>query len=76
MLRSGTLHTSREWLRLRPHACKGVRVMAYDTARNCHGCKHLDRYKIDGNGYCCRVERSSQSTIKGCRCRVWGSKML
>lgn len=25
---------------------------------NCHGCKHLDRYKKDGNGYCTRVERS------------------
>lgn len=27
---------------------------------NCHGCKWLDRYKKDGNGYCCMVERSSQ----------------
>lgn len=25
---------------------------------NCHGCKHLDRYKQDGNGYCAMVERS------------------
>lgn len=25
---------------------------------NCHGCKWLDRYKKDGNGYCCKVERS------------------
>lgn len=25
---------------------------------NCHGCKWLDRYKEDGRGYCCRVERS------------------
>ena len=24
---------------------------------NCHGCKWLDRYKKDGNGYCCKVER-------------------
>lgn len=36
---------------------------------NCHGCKHLDRYKTDGNGYCCMVVRSSQKTIKGCRFR-------
>lgn len=27
---------------------------------NCHGCKWLDRYKQDGNGYCCMVERSQQ----------------
>lgn len=25
---------------------------------NCHGCRWLDRYKADGNGYCCMVERS------------------
>jgi len=25
---------------------------------NCHGCKHLDRYKEDGDGYCSRVVRS------------------
>ena len=31
---------------------------------NCHGCKWLDRYKIDGNGYCCMVERSKAQTDK------------
>lgn len=25
---------------------------------NCHGCKWLDRYQRDGNGYCCMVVRS------------------
>ncbi len=25
---------------------------------NCHGCKWLDRYKMDGNGYCCHVVMS------------------
>ena len=25
---------------------------------NCHGCKWLDRYKEDGNGYCAHVMRS------------------
>lgn len=25
---------------------------------NCHGCKWLDRYKQDGNGYCCHVVSS------------------
>ena len=25
---------------------------------NCHVCKWLDRYKYDGNGYCCYVVRS------------------
>lgn len=28
------------------------------TMNNCHGCKWLDRYKQDGNGYCCHVVRS------------------
>lgn len=33
--------------------------MKHIVARvNCHGCKWLDRYKEDGNGYCCMVERS------------------
>lgn len=27
---------------------------------NCAGCKWLDRYKRDGDGYCCHVERSEQ----------------
>ena len=27
---------------------------------NCHGCKWLDRYKQDGRGYCCKVERSKE----------------
>lgn len=26
--------------------------------KNCHGCKWHDRYKEDGRGYCCMVERS------------------
>ena len=30
---------------------------------NCHGCKWLDRYKSDGNGYCSMVTRSN--TFKG-----------
>lgn len=33
---------------------------------NCHGCKWLDRYKTDGRGYCCRVERSRTQREK-CR---------
>lgn len=28
------------------------------TAKNCHGCKWLDRHKEDGRGYCCHVEHS------------------
>lgn len=28
---------------------------------NCHGCKWLDRYKKDGNGYCCMVERTREA---------------
>ena len=28
------------------------------TTNNCHGCKWLDRYKQDGNGYCGHVVRS------------------
>ena len=31
---------------------------------NCHGCKWLDRYKMDGNGYCCTVVRSKTQTSK------------
>ena len=31
---------------------------------NCHGCKWLDRYRIDGNGYCCKVERSETQKEK------------
>jgi len=31
---------------------------------NCHGCKWLDRYKVDGNGYCCQVVRSKTQTSK------------
>lgn len=31
---------------------------------NCHGCKWLDRYKKDGNGYCCMVVRSKTQTSK------------
>lgn len=27
---------------------------------NCHGCKWLDRYKENGRGYCCMVEKSKQ----------------
>ena len=29
------------------------------TGQNCHGCKWLDRYKENGRGYCCMVERST-----------------
>ena len=32
--------------------------------KNCHGCKWLDRYKKDGNGYCCMVVRSKTQTSK------------
>lgn len=31
---------------------------------NCHGCKWLDRYKKDGNGYCYMVERSKTQREK------------
>lgn len=31
---------------------------------NCHGCKHLDRYKENGRGYCCMVERSTTQSEK------------
>lgn len=31
---------------------------------NCHGCKWLDRYKEDGNGYCCLVVRSKTQASK------------
>ena len=31
---------------------------------NCHGYKWLDRYKMDGNGYCCTVVRSKTQTSK------------
>ena len=31
-----------------------------DPVQNCHGCKWLDRYKENGRGYCCKVERSKQ----------------
>ena len=31
---------------------------------NCHGCKWLDRYRIDGNGYCSKVERSKTQSKK------------
>ena len=37
---------------------------------NCHGCKWLDRYKEDGNGYCCYVVRSkTYSLIKSAKVR-------
>lgn len=36
---------------------------------NCHGCKWLERYKKDGNGYCCMVERSSQKHDVHCKIR-------
>lgn len=39
------------------------------TKLNCHGCKWLDRYKKDGNGYCCMVERSSQKQDENCKKR-------
>lgn len=33
-----------------------------NETKNCHGCKHLEQYKQDGNGcgYCCMVEESQQ----------------
>lgn len=31
---------------------------------NCKGCKWLDKYKTDGNGYCCMVVRSKKQTSK------------
>ena len=31
---------------------------------NCHGCKWLDRYKQNGRGYCCMVERSKTQRNK------------
>lgn len=34
--------------------------MKPDTARNCYGCKHLDKYRNECNGYCSMVERSEQ----------------
>jgi hypothetical protein len=36
---------------------------------NCHGCKWLDRYKKDGNDYCCMVELSSQKHDVYCKIR-------
>lgn len=39
---------------------------------NCHGCKWLDRDMFvneDGNGYCCKVESSSQRRNPGCKMR-------
>ena len=37
---------------------------------NCHGCKWLDRYKMDGNGYCCHVVMSkTYSLIKSAKVR-------
>ena len=34
---------------------------------NCHGCKWLNRYKEDGRGYCCHIDRSQQKEKKKCR---------
>lgn len=31
---------------------------------NCNGCKYLDRYKENGRGYCCMVERSKTQNEK------------
>lgn len=31
---------------------------------NCHGCKWLDRYKRNGEGYCCMVARSKTQRAK------------
>ena len=33
----------------------------YNSGLNCHGCKHLDRYKEDGRGYCSMIERSKET---------------
>lgn len=32
--------------------------------QNCHGCKWLDRYKVNGAGYCCMVVRSKTQSKK------------
>lgn len=47
-------------------------MMKPDAVRNCHGCKHLDRYKTDGRGYCCMVERSKQG--EAFRDWLWGHR--
>lgn len=31
---------------------------------NCHGCKWLDRCKVNGAGYCCMVARSKTQSEK------------
>lgn len=41
-----------------------------NNAENCHGCKWLDRYKMNGNGYCCMVERSAQKHDAHCKMRT------
>ena len=44
--------------------CKNRRYQRGGLNMNCHGCKWLDRYKKDGNGYCCMVERSKTQREK------------
>lgn len=41
--------------------------VANEAPDNCHGCKHLDRYKVDGSGYCAMVVRSKLPERKRCR---------
>ena len=40
------------------------RGVAMNEKLNCHGCKWLDRYKKDGNGYCCMVDNSKTQPSK------------
>ena len=42
-------------------------MMDKKTEENCHGCKWLDRYKENGRGYCCHVERSKIQSEKARR---------
>lgn len=46
--------------------------MAGHLIMNCHGCKWLDRYKKDGNGYCAHVENSKQGRTH--RAYIWANR--
>ena len=52
------------WAELNVRPCKNRRYQRGGLILNCHGCKWLDRYKKDGNGYCCMVERSKTQREK------------
>lgn len=44
------------------------RQVAFVGVLNCHGCKWLDRYKKDGNGYCCMVaEKVRRPEMERCK---------